>query len=200
MNERLADPRRKTAFGTDRKHLGSSVYLCGTCRRPVRSHGTPTRYRCPDGHVTRTAAPVDEYVTRVIRARLGRRDLARLVAAPGAKETADVTTQIKALRRRLRQAEQDYDDDLIDGKRYKAKRVKIEAELDQAEVRRARITTGSEVAGVLLDPDPVRAYDSAPLGVKQAVIRFFCTVALEHISRGSRGFDLDTVNVDWKRG
>lgn len=203
VNDRLADPRRKTAFGTDRKHLGSSVYLCGVCGKPVRSTGATgrTAYKCPDRHVIRRAAAIDQWVTQVVHARLERPEAARQLLAPqSGKEAADATAQVKTLRRRLRQAEQDYDDDLIDGKRYKAKRAKIEAELDQAEARRARLTAGSEVAGVILDQDPVHAYDTAPLGVKQAVIRFLCTVTLQHVPRGSKGFDSNTVTIEPRRG
>src|SRR6202035_4866781 len=34
----LTDPRRRKQVGTDRKHLGSGLYVCDVCRRPVRSH------------------------------------------------------------------------------------------------------------------------------------------------------------------
>ena len=76
VRETLGDKRRRTQVGTDRKYLGSSLYLCGVCDRPVRSH-SGGRYRCPQGgHVIRAAAGVDDYVLRHIRARLARPDLA----------------------------------------------------------------------------------------------------------------------------
>lgn len=200
VNERLSDPRRKTAYGTDRKHLGSSVYLCGICPKLVRATGAASRtaYKCPDGHLVRRAAAIDEYVTALIRERLARPDVARLVAAPAGKEAMDVSAEIRKLRQRIKRTEADYDADLISGQRFKEKTAKLQAELNQAEAQRAQLTAGSEVAGVILAPDPVRAYDGAPLGVKQAVVRFFCTVTLKHVARGIRGFDPDTVDVDWK--
>lgn len=201
VNERLADPRRRKAFGTERKHLGSSVYVCGTCKKPVRSTSSSvgTAYKCVDGHLTRRAAPIDEFVTRVIRKRLGEEDLARIVAAPTGKEAAESADEVQRLRRRLRQTQRDYDDDLIDGRRYKEKTAKLDGELDRAEARHARLTAGSDVAGVVLDADAVRAYDAAPLGVKQAVIRFLASVTLLHVPRGNRGFDPESVLIDWNR-
>jgi site-specific DNA recombinase len=198
VGERLADPRRKTAFGTDRRHIGSSLYQCGVCGKAVRSTGARhrTSYRCPDGHVSRLAAAIDEFVTDSIRARLARGDdSGAALTAPAGPEATAAAAQVQTLRRRLTQAEQDYDDDLIDARRYKAKRAKIEAELDEAEARRAQLLAGAEVAGVILAPDPVRAYDDAPLGVQQAVIRHLATVTLRHVLRGTKGFDENTVLI-----
>ncbi len=73
VRETLGDKRRRSQVGTDRKYLGSSLYLCGICDRPVRSH-SGGRYRCPaGGHVIRVTAGVDDYVLRHIRARLAAR-------------------------------------------------------------------------------------------------------------------------------
>lgn len=140
VNERLRDPRRKTAFGTDRRHLGSSLYVCGVCGKAVRSHGGTAhrRYRCPDGCVTRSAAAIDEYVTALIRARLARPDVAGLVAAPLGREAQDAGAEIRNLRRRIRQTQADYDNDLIDAVTLKRKTGKLQAELDQAQARHAR--------------------------------------------------------------
>lgn len=201
VNERLADPRRKTAFGTDRKHLGSSVYQCGICAKLVRSTGAQDRtaYKCPDSHVVRRGAAIDAYVTALIRERLGRRDLAALLAAPAGREAAEAAEAIRVLRGRLQRTRLDYDEDLIDALTLKRKTAKIQAELDEAEARRKRVLAGSEVAGVVGAEDPVAAFDAAPLGAKQSVIRFFCTVELLQVPRGRRGFDPESVRVTPKR-
>src|SRR5258708_15826181 len=82
VNVRLSDPRRRTQAGTDRRHLGSSLYECGISGRPIRAHARAggTTYRCP-GHLTRNAAPVDAFVLAVLRRRLARPDLAGLLTA-----------------------------------------------------------------------------------------------------------------------
>jgi len=196
VNAKLADPRRRTQHGTDRKHLGASVYLCPQ-GHPVRSHylGGKPGYRCPQGCVNRTAAAVDEAVMALVRARLCKPDVAQLVSKPRGKEATDAAAEVRRQRGRLTQVEADYDADLIDAKRYKEKRAKIEAELAAAETRLTRLAAGSEVAGVLTAPDAVAAFDGAPLGVQQAVIRFFMDVTLLPAPRGRKGFDPETIRI-----
>jgi site-specific DNA recombinase len=203
----LADPRRRKHQGTDRKHLGSSLYLCGVCKASVRAQGSAqtagvkySRYRCPEGHVTRTGAPVDKYVTAVIRERLSRPDLATLLTVPAGDEAAAVTAELLKLRGRLAKTDQDYDEDLIDGKRYKEKKAKIQADIDQAEARRVRLLAGSEVAGIIGAPDPVAAFDASLLGAQRGVVDFFMTVKLLRVPQGRKGFDPETVVTTWKRG
>jgi len=194
VNATLADPRRRKQQGTDRKHLGAGLYYCPNGHL-VRSHGTPVRYRCAAGCVTRSAAPVDEKIVKLTRARLAWADVASLVTATAGKEATAAAAGIRALRGRLEQTNQDYDNDLIDARRHKEKTAKISAELDQAETRRARLLAGSEVAGILTAPGPVAAFDGAPLGVRQAVIRFFMTVELLPAPRGRKGFDPETIRI-----
>jgi hypothetical protein len=183
--------------GTDRKHLGASVYQCGVCKTAVRSAylGGNRGYRCPEGHVNRTAAVIDEAVTALIRARLGQPDVGSLVNAPAGEEASAAATELKKQRSRLDQVEQDYDNDLIDGKRYKEKKAKVEAEIAIARASLTRVTAGGEVAATLNADNPVAAYDDAPLGVKQAVIRFFMTVELLPAPRGRKGFDLESIRI-----
>jgi site-specific DNA recombinase len=194
INAQLADPRRRKHEGTDRKHLGAGLYYCPN-GHPVRSHGTPTRYRCAQGCVTRSAAPVDQAVTALIRARLAKPDVTQLVTKPTGKEATGAAAELNKQRGRLTHVEADYDADLIDGKRYKEKRAKIEAEIEAAQARLTRLTAGSEVAGVVTARNPVAAFDAAPLGVQQAVIRFFMEVTLLPAPRGRKGFDHRTVRV-----
>jgi hypothetical protein len=91
----------------------------------------------------------------------------------------------------------DYDNDLIDGTRYKAKTAKLQAQLNAAEVAQTRLMAGSEVAGTLTAPDPVMAFDQAPLGAQRAVIAFLMTVRLDPAPRG-RHFSPESVRIDWR--
>jgi site-specific DNA recombinase len=214
VTTRLADPRRKlNQQGTDRKHLGSSLYLCGVCEKRgvceklMRAQGSSqttgvkyTRYRCTDGCTTRTAAPIDAYVIEAIRERLAKPDLADLLVGPTSAEAREAAAKIRHLRDRLSKTRQDYDDDLIDGRRYKEKTAKIQADLDAAEARQARLLAGSEVAGTLTAPDPVAHFDAAPLGIRRAVIGFLVKVYLDSVPQGRKGFSPASVRIEWKHG
>lgn len=202
----LADPRRRKQVGTDRKHLGAGLYLCGICDDPVRSHGSQShpRYRCPrGGHVTRSAGPVDEIVTALVCEALARPD-ARLAFEPEGQQAREAAGEIRQLRGRLRKVEQDYDADLIDGARYKAKRDKIQAELDKAEAARASLTAGPDIAQRLAEWAPgaagVRAgWDTLPLGSRRTLVAALMTVRLAWAPRGKH-FDPESVLIEWREG
>lgn len=194
VQARLTDPRRITnRVGTHRKHLGSGLYLCGVCSGPVRAH-SGTRYRCPGGHITRLGESIDTYVTAVIRARLGLPDLAGLLAAPDTDEAKRLAGHIARLRARLGQVEADYDAGLIDGRRYAVATEKVRAELTAAETARARSVGGVGLGSVLTAPDPVAAFDRAPLGTQRAVLDALATVTLHPTRRGHK-FDPETVTI-----
>lgn len=166
VGAKLADAMRRSQVGTDRKYLGSGLYLCAVCDGPVRSHssaGAGARYRCPQGgHLTRSAAPIDAFVMDVLRGRLAKPDLAGLLATPGKGEGARIAAEIRRLNGQILKTEADYDADLIDGRRYKVKTSKLRGQLAAAQAAQARLLAGSGAAATLTAPDPVAAYNGAP--------------------------------------
>jgi recombinase-like zinc beta ribbon protein len=92
----LSDPGRRTnTTGSNRvKWLGSGLYVCGVCGQPALrvsqtgNHRLPA-YRCKardntrqSGHVTRAAQYLDDYIERIIMARLQQPDATDLFTAP----------------------------------------------------------------------------------------------------------------------
>ena len=138
-----------------------------------------------------------DLVLRAVRTRLAEPDLRNLLAKPASKEARKAAEEIRRLRGRLEQTRLDYDNDLIDGARYKAKRAKLQAQLDAMEAAQARLMAGSEVAGTPTAPDPVVAFDQAALGAQRAVISFLITVRLDPAPRG-RHFGPESVRIDWR--
>jgi site-specific DNA recombinase len=132
---------------------------------------------CPDGHLERLGVRIDEFVVTVIRERLRRPDVADLLTASESEDVRRAAAEIRRLRARLAMIEADYDADMIDGRRFKVATEKVTAELTAAEAAQARVAAGGPSAlGPLLAADPVAAFDAAPLGIQQAVIRFFMVV------------------------
>jgi DNA invertase Pin-like site-specific DNA recombinase len=197
VQDRLADPRRRTQHGTDRKHLGSGLYTCGVCHSPVRAF-SGGRYRCPNACVNRAGAPVDSFVLAVIRARLGRLDLAELLAVDDSAATAEQAAEIKRLRARLVKIESDYDAELIDGRRYKIASDNVKAELAAVESAQRRGRAASAHDGILRAPDPVAAFDASSLMIKRSVIEALVVVSLLPAPRGRKTFNPDTVEVEWR--
>lgn len=197
IQSKLADPRRKTSkVGTDRKHLGSTLFRCGVCDGLIGSW-SGNRYRCANACVTRAREAIDDLVTGVIRARLAQPDLANLLTG---KETGDakaLAAEIKALRARIVAVEDDYDNGVIDGRRYRVALDKAALALDEALARQVRMSGDSTAAGVVLAQNPVAAFDSAPLMIQRAVVATLLTVRLFPAPRGRRTFDESTVEVVW---
>lgn len=200
---RLSDPRRKTrGESTARKHLGSGLYYC-TCGLRVKSSSGMgnglNRYICRNSCHYRSAKPVDDYVLRVIRGRLALPDLRELLAKPAdesaLRKLADERTQV---RHSLTATEADYDNDVIDGRRFKAKTEKLLARLEAIRLEEAKLVSATGPDSVLAAEDPVAAFDTAPLAIRQQVIDALATITLARGQRGSKTFVPESVAIAWR--
>lgn len=192
LDKMLTDKtRRRSAGWAALKWFGSGIYVCGRCGGPMRSatiHGKRKMsvYRCAEfAHLVIMATKTDDWVKGVI-AELARDP--RVVAALTAGESD--TMQADRERRgllltRLEQTEADYDEDLIDARRFKAKTEKISAELAVLE---ERLTSGVEhatISPIFSKKDPGKAFLAAPLDVQRAVFR--SVLKVEVLPRPVRG-------------
>lgn len=197
VNRSLADPARKTnrTGSTARKHLGTSLFRCGECREhpTVRTAGSGGRYSCPQCHLVRTMAPIDDVVLRLAEARLTQPDaLAAL--------TPDVDIDpLRAEHTTLTERKADLAGLVADGTMSRAdvKEAVERLNLRLAEIDRLLDTAGSPVA--LLTEEEQRAGLAALNQDRQrALIDALMTVELLRAPRGRKGFDPDTVRVTWK--
>lgn len=200
VQSRLSEPGRRTQQGTDRKHLGSSLYRCWLCDGLLVSC-SGTSYRCRQtGHVSRRQRAVDRFVLDVVRARLATPEIVSLMAgAQNDPRVQELAAESHVLRARLDQVGADYDLGLIDGARYASARSVIETSLQRVETERAGIVGSAAAASTLAAPDPVSAFDSKSLMVQRAVVDALCTIHLRKGQRGSRVFDPATVTIEWKQ-
>lgn len=201
VQDRLDDPRRVTnRLGTDRRHLGSGLYLCGwrdtdtgeMCGLPIRAHSQ--RYRC-EGHVVRSREHIDTYVIETVRARLARPDLRTVIPAPDHPRLREIADEVTTYRGRIARAQADYDEEIIEGRDLKRIRGKAETSIAALEAERTRLTLGTGPESILDAPDPVQAFDDADLATRRSVIRALCTVYIHPHPRGRKGFDPSTVTI-----
>lgn len=196
IQARLADPRRRTQVSTDRKYLGSGLYVCGVCGRNV-SAWSGYRYRCKVACSLRSGAPVDEFVLAAVRHRLARPDLVNLLPVEDAPEVKRLTDALTRLRSRQAAVDGDYDGGLIDGQRYATATEKIRSEVEGLQAALSSATRGQEAAA-LRSGDPVKVFDESSLMMRQAIIRALCTVRLFPAPRGVKVFDPATVRIEWR--
>ena len=198
VQHRLTDPRRvSNRSGTDRKHLGSGLYLC-RCGRKMRGW-SGNRYRCAAGCYARSGDPVDAMVEEEILRRLSRADLSKLLVSNAKTgRAAALLAETERLGDRLRIIENDYDAGLIDGLRYRTASDKVLADIKAADGERMRLLSGTGPASVLGAPDPALAFRKASLMVKQATIDFLAEITLLPGQQGSKTFQTESVVVAWK--
>jgi len=198
VQARLDDPSRKTnRTGTERKHLGSSLFICSVCGGKTRTNGN--RYWCPQGgHITRTQTPINELVTRLIEARLAQPDALEAFSQDTSGQLSETATEVQLLEARLESIENDYDEGVIDGRRYQLASEKIREQLAEAYAKKAALVGGNALAEVIRSDAPARAFTEASLGVKRAIIDALVTVTLLPGKQGVKGFDPDSVHIAWK--
>lgn len=193
-----------TSGSTKRKHLGSGLYRCGytdpqtgiPCAKKVT--GGPRGYRCA-GHIVRSGAAIDDYVTRSISKRLSRKDVKKKVPVPaGGSETTGIEAAISEQRADILRAQSDYDARVIEGRDLKRVRDAAEARIQELEAQKMLQGRGSVLAPILGVADPGEAFREASLDARRQVIDTLVTVNLLPQPRGRKGFDEDSVVITWR--
>lgn len=180
----LYDPSRRTHRGTEPKWLGSSTYVCGYpgCTGTMRAAGKEDTkpsgrrrrqvYRCRAGnHLQITAVPTDDFVKRTVADLLRDPRLVQALATRDGDNLGADRERRRVLVMSREQTERDYDDDLIDARRYKAKSEKIENEIADIDARLAAGMQQAVTNPVLRAQDPGDAFLSAPVDIQRAVLR-----------------------------
>ncbi|ATD71736.1 recombinase family protein [Gordonia sp. 1D] len=199
---KLDDPGRITnTVGTERRHLGSGLYRCGVCEKPVR--GTSRGYKCrTTGHVNRTGKAIDDFVIAVVAGRLAEPDALRTVPFAESPHAGAISLDIDRLRARLERAQRDYDAELIEAVDLKRIRERTTAEIDALEVQRlshAR-TRSTPTMPLLGTNDPAGTFRDADLEGQRRIVGALAEVTIHPATRGRKGFDPSTVTITWKAG
>ncbi|MGW5380207.1 recombinase family protein [Nocardia sp. NPDC003999] len=193
VQRRLDDPRRKSnRAGTERKHLGSGLYLCGICDSPVRAHGL--RYRCA-GHIMRVRNMVDSFVLQFVERRLAQPDLADLLVQQDDDRIETLVRAEQTERDRLKRARADYKAELIDGELFAEIKRETEDKIAALETERIGLTAGTAASEILRASSPVDAFNEADLAARRAVIELLCEVRLYSAPRGRKAFDPESVRI-----
>lgn len=174
--ERLNEPSRITnrTGSTARKHLGAGLYLCGQCEKPVRTGSA--RYRCADCGINRTREQVDDWVLKIIRARLARPDAAKAMERDDDPRLQAIQAEIGARQAKIKRAQHDYDEGTIEGYDLKRTRDRENPAIAALEAERRALTATTDLGGVLDAKDPVKAFDDADLMIKRRVIDFLAVL------------------------
>lgn len=200
----LMDPARKKGDASrEARWLGSGIYICGRCHAPMRHTSKVSEaggnrlyyYRCAESnHLAIASQQTDKHVRDVVAAYVTDPRVAEAMAPNDSTIVADRERRA-TLVARLGQAERDYDDGLIDGRRLKATTVKINAEIAEIDERMASGMRRSQTAKILSDDRPAQAFRSAPIDVQKAAVRALVRVTIEPVARRGEKWSPERIKI-----
>jgi DNA invertase Pin-like site-specific DNA recombinase len=209
----LSDPARVTTPGrAGRLHLLSGIARCAFCDSPLRV-GHTRMPRAADGQergidaykcqvrscVVRRRDRLEEYVTEVIVARLGRPDAAALLAPEddgGARERA--AQGAERVRQRLDEAATAFGSGLLTMRQLETINGQLLPELEALEAAAAPAPDRAAVLGGLVGADDVRAaWEALSPDAQRAVVKILMEIKIGKGRRGP-GFSAEGVEITWR--
>lgn len=179
----------KPGHSTARKWLGSGLYLCGVCERPVHvrgvsdSSGRDKSYCCPLNHVGRAVSKVDKYVTELVLAYLERPETpAEITAAMSPPVRGEDVTLLRAqvvlVEERKRKLGDMHAAGVIDDQELAGGAARTREELASLSARIAAVGRVSPVLAVAGDPRIREKWPRWDIARRQAVIGGLITVRI----------------------
>jgi site-specific DNA recombinase len=206
----LEDPARKPPKGV--RTLLGGLALC-PCRNVVTgmpSHTGHHIYRCAPAarnraytgtHVARQAVPVEEFIEKLVVARLSRADAAGLVAV---EETGVDVAVLREEAAAIRCNLEDMAGDCALGRISRAQMLKAtgagNARLEEIGAELDHAARENVLAPLVAAENAARVWEDLDLSRKRAVIKTLMTITLHSPGRGARRpFDPGTVTVTWRQ-
>lgn len=207
----LSDPSRRLSMSTERKYLGSGLYICGKCGKKMLTAtqiGRTDRnrrktYKCSGGaHLGRVAEPLDEYITELVIARLSRPDAALALGGP-VVDAAALQTQRVGVQARLDELAALFADGAIDGSQLRRGSEVLRDQLAELDAQLAEARAASTLANLVLAEDDIRnVWDGLSVDVKAKVVDVLMTVTILPSGRGRQQgggyFNPEYIQIDWK--
>ncbi|WP_431240441.1 recombinase family protein [Mycolicibacterium aichiense] len=199
----LADPQRRSGVTRGRKYLLSGIAICGACTHTLGSGITTTtklpNYQCKHCHkVSRNAKKTDGLVIETVVGRLSEDDAVELVIDTTREDVAELQAQADALRAKIKAADDEYIDGIIDGRLLAARKEKLNAELTPIKVQLEDADRAEIFDGVIGADDVDLAFRELPLDRKRRIISALVTVTVNPTGRGRRFHDED-VDVQFRQ-
>jgi site-specific DNA recombinase len=207
----LTDPARRTSppvTSPSPKWLLSLIANCGVCGQTVVVGGgrkeNPT-YVCrhQTGHMRRVARPTEEFVSRIIIARLSQPDAAELLSRHPEIDTSSLSREVTAARARLDALARMFGNGDIDVRQLQEGTAAAKSDLKRAEDGLAAAAPRDVLAGLAGRADAAQIWEKLDIGRKRAIVRTLVNVTLMPRGRGGRlpgggYFDPTGILITWK--
>lgn len=212
----LTDPTRRTTDKYTRTYLGSGLYFCGVCGGPLTGNttagggpgGRQAAYRCRaadrDGrsYVVRGVVVLDDFVVRLVLARLARSDAQDLLVPPTVEQTP-LLEEAAALRARLDEVARGWAAGVLSQSQLIAASQVMQARLDEVEALLATSSHRHALAGLLQAPDIEQRWPDLTLDRRRAVVTALLEVTVLPRTRrgrlaGGAYFDPQALKIRWR--
>lgn len=200
--------RRNSEATNTRVSLLAGIVSCGVCKRHLETGGRADNriYACKKqgcSKLSRRQAPVDEYISDVIVARLSRPDAVELMTPKGrADEMRDLLDQKRALKERQASMAADWADGSLTDEQIQVANRRIAERLKEIDAR-VYASASSQVFDGVVDADDVgRVWDALPLERKRAIIVTLCSdIVIRPMGKGWRSSAENiarTIKIKWR--
>lgn len=201
VNAVLSDPARRPK-GRPRAYLLSGVGRCGVCgaRLYGRVEARGPIYVCESGaHLGRKVAPIEDYVSRVMVARLSRPDAVSLFARPDeADRAAALREESRGLTARLDALAEAFAAGEIDRRQLSAGSARLRARMEQIDAELPTLIPSPALAQVVGAEDVARVWDDLLVETRREIVGLLADVTVHRAGRGARTFDPETVQIEWR--
>lgn len=191
-------PRKRNKPRSDLLLSGVARCYCGEKIKGAGSNESGRRYRCSTGrHITRLAAPLDEFIEDVVLDYLPRPEAIELVARD--RESAmELQQQLVAIDTKLKALAVMFSEEEIDDVQLKAGSKRLKERRAEVEVRLDALTAGSALDDLAGKADADIRWKTLSMARKRAVVDALLEITLKPGKRGGNGgtkFDMSTVTV-----
>ena len=175
--------------------LGATVHSGGANNHQQRIYrcSGPPQY---NGHVSRSAVPVEEWVSEVAIARLSRDDAGELLRDDKRPDVEALRTEAAALRARLDQLATEFADGVLTGSQLRTATSRVRSKLATIEARMADAGRTDVLGPLVLAKDVRAAWEALSTDRRRAVIDALMIIRLLPPGRGTRTFRPETVIIE----
>jgi site-specific DNA recombinase len=199
----MKDPKRSSIRGDQR--LLTGVALCGVCEGAVHvgGNGGYPVYRCATttGHFSRKAAPIDEYVSEVMIARLSQPDASDLFTPPeDCPNRSELIREADRIRRKLDGLAALYEEGILTAKGVRQSSDRLRAQLADIDEKLAEANGIPRAARTLVKAADVHAaWESLEVADRREIIRALAVIHIHPPGRGAVTFRPETVGIEWRQ-
>jgi DNA invertase Pin-like site-specific DNA recombinase len=198
------DPARRRQTGVNVKHLLSGLLVCGRCGAvmfalPARRGHSASVYACKDGagHLSRRQAELDDFIERVVIARLSRPDALDLLV-PDVDVDA-LRAQAVELRDRRDAIAEMLAEGIITSGAAREQARRLTDHIGELEAGIGAAVGTSPAANLASADDVAAAWEALDLPGRREVIRTLMRITVLPARRGRLPFDPATVAIQWRQ-